>query len=156
MPRASWRGFLRLSLVSCSIYLSPATTRSEIHSLAPGVASIRPESELLRPLPAGSPAGVATQLLAGFQKNRQNRSEGQAGDAGVATRPSKPPALPTAYGAVFERSLSTTSFSAGRSDRIGCEKNCAIMCVANRRAGPVHGLRGLWQVDKVCTGIGVN
>ena len=27
MPRASWRGFLRLSLVSCPIYLSPATTR---------------------------------------------------------------------------------------------------------------------------------
>ena len=27
MPRASWRGLLRLSLVSCPIYLSPATTR---------------------------------------------------------------------------------------------------------------------------------
>ena len=29
MPRASWRGFLRLSLVSCPIYLSPATTRAK-------------------------------------------------------------------------------------------------------------------------------
>src|ERR1700730_14517634 len=29
MPRASWRGFLRFSLVSCSIYLSPATTRAK-------------------------------------------------------------------------------------------------------------------------------
>ena len=29
MPRASWRGFLRLSLVSCPIYLSPATTRTK-------------------------------------------------------------------------------------------------------------------------------
>ena len=29
MPRASWRGFLRLSLMSCSIYLSPATTRTK-------------------------------------------------------------------------------------------------------------------------------
>src|SRR5438874_3932443 len=28
MPRASWRGFLRLSLVSCPIYLSPAATRT--------------------------------------------------------------------------------------------------------------------------------
>jgi DNA end-binding protein Ku len=28
MPRASWKGFLRLSLVSCPIYLSPATTRT--------------------------------------------------------------------------------------------------------------------------------
>ena len=29
MPRASWRGSLRLSLVSCPIYLSPATTRTK-------------------------------------------------------------------------------------------------------------------------------
>ena len=29
MPRASWRGFLRLSLVSCPVYLSPATTRTK-------------------------------------------------------------------------------------------------------------------------------
>jgi len=29
MPRASWRGFLRLSLVSCPIYLSPATPRTK-------------------------------------------------------------------------------------------------------------------------------
>ena len=29
MPRASWKGFLRLSLVSCSIYLSPETTRTK-------------------------------------------------------------------------------------------------------------------------------
>jgi DNA end-binding protein Ku len=29
MPRASWQGFLRLSLVSCPIYLSPATTRTK-------------------------------------------------------------------------------------------------------------------------------
>jgi DNA end-binding protein Ku len=29
MPRASWRGFLRLSLVSCRVYLSPATTRAK-------------------------------------------------------------------------------------------------------------------------------
>jgi DNA end-binding protein Ku len=29
MPRACWRGFLRLSLVSCPVYLSPATTRTK-------------------------------------------------------------------------------------------------------------------------------
>jgi DNA end-binding protein Ku len=29
MPRASWRGYLRLSLVSCPIYLSPATARAK-------------------------------------------------------------------------------------------------------------------------------
>ena len=29
MPRAIWRGFLRLSLVSCPVYLSPATTKAK-------------------------------------------------------------------------------------------------------------------------------
>jgi DNA end-binding protein Ku len=29
MPRASWKGFLRLSLVSCPVYLSPATSRTK-------------------------------------------------------------------------------------------------------------------------------
>jgi DNA end-binding protein Ku len=29
MPRASWRGYLRLSLVSCPVYLSPATVRTK-------------------------------------------------------------------------------------------------------------------------------
>src|SRR5262244_810343 len=29
MPRASWSGYLRLSLVSCPIYLSPATARTK-------------------------------------------------------------------------------------------------------------------------------
>ena len=29
MPRASWSGLLRLSLVSCLVYLSPATTRTK-------------------------------------------------------------------------------------------------------------------------------
>jgi hypothetical protein len=29
MPRASWRGHLRLSLVSCPIYLSPAMARTK-------------------------------------------------------------------------------------------------------------------------------
>ena len=29
MPRASWKGFLRLSLVSCPVYLAPATRRAK-------------------------------------------------------------------------------------------------------------------------------
>jgi DNA end-binding protein Ku len=29
MPRASWNGFLRLSLVTCPVYLTPATTDSK-------------------------------------------------------------------------------------------------------------------------------
>src|ERR1044071_9927384 len=35
MPRASWKGFLRLSLVSCPVYLSPATTRTKAVRLRP-------------------------------------------------------------------------------------------------------------------------
>src|ERR1700745_1633452 len=35
MPRASWRGFLRLSLVSCPIYLSPAASRTKPIRLRP-------------------------------------------------------------------------------------------------------------------------
>jgi hypothetical protein len=39
MPRASWKGFLRLSLVSCPIYLSPATARTKSIRLASSLAS---------------------------------------------------------------------------------------------------------------------
>ncbi|HEX3883268.1 MAG TPA: Ku protein [Stellaceae bacterium] len=38
MPRASWNGFLRLSLVSCPVYLSPAVTEAahiRLHQLNP-------------------------------------------------------------------------------------------------------------------------
>src|SRR5579862_579851 len=38
MPRATWNGFLRLSLVSCPIYLAPATSESKnirLHQLNP-------------------------------------------------------------------------------------------------------------------------
>src|ERR1700745_1054074 len=42
MPRASWRGYLRLSLVSCPIYLSPATARTKpirLHQVWRGTTS---------------------------------------------------------------------------------------------------------------------
>jgi non-homologous end joining protein Ku len=29
MPRATWKGFLRLSLVSCPVYLMPASTKTK-------------------------------------------------------------------------------------------------------------------------------
>jgi hypothetical protein len=41
MLRASWRGHLRLSSVSCPIYLSPATASTKTLSSAPDVASNR-------------------------------------------------------------------------------------------------------------------
>ena len=45
MPRASWRGYLRLSLVSCPIYLSPATARTKpirLHQVWQGTAGDTP------------------------------------------------------------------------------------------------------------------
>ena len=50
MPRASWRGFLRLSLVSCPIYLSPATTRTKpirLHQVWPRQIPTGVERQLL-------------------------------------------------------------------------------------------------------------
>jgi hypothetical protein len=63
MPRASWRGFLRLSLVSCPIYLSPATTRAK---------SIR-----LHQVWQPAPVDVAEDALF-------DRGEGQQGSAASA------------------------------------------------------------------------
>ena len=58
MPRASWRGHLRLSLVSCPIYLSPATARTKsirLHQVwqAPpaGEPDEQPDRERGRDLP---------------------------------------------------------------------------------------------------------
>src|SRR3984893_2270893 len=65
MPRASWRGLLRLSLVSCPIYLSPATTR---------VKSIR-----LHQVWQPAPVDVAEDALC-------DRGEGPQGSAPSAPR----------------------------------------------------------------------
>jgi hypothetical protein len=54
MPRASWRGFLRLSLVSCPIYLSPATVVRPRHARRDaGVDQVGP-SEQINEAVAGS------------------------------------------------------------------------------------------------------
>src|SRR5215469_2572194 len=48
MPRASWSGFLRLSLVSCPIYLSPATTRTKsirLHQVWRPAAANEPDAD---------------------------------------------------------------------------------------------------------------
>src|SRR5438309_7200643 len=68
MPRASWRGFLRLSLVSCPIYLSPATTRTKpirLHQVwQPAPADV--DEEELPDLGGGQRASVSSvpRLLA--------------------------------------------------------------------------------------------
>ena len=49
MPRASWSGFLRLSLVSCPIYLSPAAARTKsirLHQVWRPAASDEPDADL--------------------------------------------------------------------------------------------------------------
>jgi DNA end-binding protein Ku len=49
MPRASWRGSLRLSLVSCPVSLSPATTRSKpirLHQVWRPALAEEPEDDL--------------------------------------------------------------------------------------------------------------
>jgi DNA end-binding protein Ku len=51
MPRASWRGHLRLSLVSCPIYLSPATARTKPIRL----------HQVWQATPAGEAGGRPTQ-----------------------------------------------------------------------------------------------
>ena len=50
MPRATWKGFLRLSLVSCPIYLIPAATKAKsirLHhvQLPRGELGVEPEIE---------------------------------------------------------------------------------------------------------------
>ena len=63
MPRASWRGFLRLSLVTCPVYLSPATTRTKPIRL----------HQVWQPAPAD-----------GLEDELPDRSAGQQGSASSA------------------------------------------------------------------------
>src|SRR5262249_16963113 len=66
MPRASWKGFLRLSLVSCPVYLSPATTRTKairLHQVwVPGGRAAEPaDVEVEEELPRQSGIGARQQ-----------------------------------------------------------------------------------------------
>src|SRR5580765_7741660 len=68
MPRASWRGFLRLSLVSCPIYLSPATTRAKsirLHQVwQPAPVDVAEDASCDRGEGQQGSAASAPQLLA--------------------------------------------------------------------------------------------
>jgi DNA end-binding protein Ku len=70
MPRPSWSGHLRLSLVSCPIYLSPATSESErirLHQINPATGnriSLKPvDAETGEPLERG-------ELVRGYEFER--------------------------------------------------------------------------------------
>ena len=62
MHRASWKGFLRLSLVSCPVYLTPATTRAKsirLHQVwVPGARRPELEEEDEAPPPRSTPGGA--------------------------------------------------------------------------------------------------
>src|SRR5215468_11140042 len=59
MPRASWRGFLRLSLVSCPVYLSPATIRAKPIRL----------HQVWQPAPIDADEGELSDRRAGLQES---------------------------------------------------------------------------------------
>src|SRR6201984_1112672 len=74
MPRASWKGFLRLSLVSCPVYLSPATTRTKsirLHQVWRPAQTQEPEDELPnRGAKGGNRGGAATRDDSGLMEEQ--------------------------------------------------------------------------------------
>src|SRR5690349_12488331 len=82
MPRPSWKGFLRLSLVSCPVYLTPATTRAKSTRLHQVWVPDAPRSE---PAEVDDEHEAAAQLAS--RPSRHQVAEADQGDAaGPATR----------------------------------------------------------------------
>ena len=86
MPRAIWKGFLRLSLVACPVYLTPVTTRTKsirLHQVwVPGAR--RPEMDAEEEDEAPPPR--STPGRAGQNPPDVDARAGEAGDIGPATR----------------------------------------------------------------------
>ena len=55
MPRPSWKGVLRLSLVSCPVYLMPATTRTKAIRLNQVWVPAEPSQARERMVPRAEP-----------------------------------------------------------------------------------------------------
>ena len=92
MPRASWRGFLRLSLVSCPVYLSPATSRAKpirLHQVW------RPAPPVEEPEAAVLDRGREEQVSEQPTLQRDAAGEEDADQTGVATRVTLRPHDPT-------------------------------------------------------------
>lgn len=88
MPRASWSGFLRLSLVSCPIYLSPATTRTKflrLHQVWRPAAAKEPDAD-------GLDRDRDEQLASGLRPQRGDRRATERADQAnrIALRPHDP------------------------------------------------------------------
>jgi hypothetical protein len=117
----------------CAVLAGQPATRALTDDMNP--------TNRLVPVAQGKPAtrALRPEVKPGPIRRSGGGGAGQAGDARVATAPINLPALPMAYGAVFERSLSITNFSRGRR-RIGAAaKNSPNMWHASRRAGPSMG-----------------
>ncbi|MBV9815014.1 MAG: Ku protein, partial [Alphaproteobacteria bacterium] len=91
MPRASWRGSLRLSLVSCPVYLSPAATRAKsirLRQVWQPAAADEPEDELPDPGRPEDPAErVQPQLL---RRDDGHDADETPGVTRIAIRPHDP------------------------------------------------------------------
>jgi DNA end-binding protein Ku len=92
MPRASWKGFLRLSLVSCPVYLSAATTRTKSIRLNQvwvprnrASETVEAEDEEEQPPPARASGQRATELA-----REEDEPEYAAPATRIALRPHDP------------------------------------------------------------------
>src|SRR5438067_6479544 len=93
MPRPSWKGFLRLSLVSCPVYLSPATTRTKSIRLnqvwVPRAEPVDMEEADEEPTPIGRGRGVS-QGAAELAGEAEEEPEYAAPATRIALRPHDP------------------------------------------------------------------
>jgi DNA end-binding protein Ku len=96
MPRASWKGFLRLSLVSCPVYLSPATTRTKSirlnqvwvpRALPPEPVDMEENQEDAAPISRGRGGNQGAAELAG---EAEEEPEYAAPATRIALRPHDP------------------------------------------------------------------
>jgi DNA end-binding protein Ku len=91
MPRASWRGFLRLSLVSCPVYLSPATTHTKSIRLHQVWRPPQPEEPKEELRDRGQDAEIAGAPKRAATHNDAGLGEDQSGAARrIALRPHDP------------------------------------------------------------------
>jgi DNA end-binding protein Ku len=91
MRRASWSGFLRLSLVSCPIYLSPATTRAKpirLHQVWRPAAADEPDADELDRDRDTQVTGSSTPWL--VQPEATARADQGGAPTRIALRPHDP------------------------------------------------------------------
>src|SRR5207237_765819 len=99
MPRASWKGFLRLSLVSCPVYLSPATTRTKsIRLNQVWVPRARPAEPVEREENQEDVAPISRGRGGSQRSGRAGRRGGRGAGIRDTRHPYRAPAARSAYG----------------------------------------------------------